>query len=57
MAVGVGTLAQMVASTVPRGNLTDDAAISACREAGEWQLALSLFAGMAESVVQQGADA
>ena len=55
MAVGVGTIGQMVANTVPRGNLTGDAAISVGGEAGDLQLALSLFAGMAESVVQRNA--
>ena len=49
MAVGVGALGQMAASTVQRGAIIGNAAISAGREAGEWQLALCLFAGKAKA--------
>ena len=56
MAVGVGPLGRMAASALQRGTITCNAAIGAGGEAGELQLALSLFAGMAESVVQQGTD-
>ena len=33
----------MAASTVQRGTITCNAAISACGKAGEWQLAMGLF--------------
>ena len=56
MAVGVGPLSQMAASTVQRGAITCSGAPSVCGKAGYLQLAKILCAGTAESAVQQNAD-